>query len=233
MDERKNEIVPCLPLKGITVFPYAVSQIEVGRAFSLRAVEKAIQEELPVFLVTQTEEEIEQPQTEDVFACGTLAHILHSEMHEPNLLRITVEGICRARTIEIMQDEDMLLASCCREEEAQIDGVRAGALRNLLMKESVRLIKLSRGVNAAVLKRAEEQENITAFADLMCSITAQSARERRELMECSDVMERLELLYRIISQRVQVAELENKIALQVKIKWIRRKRNIIYGNSSK
>lgn len=216
MNEQKKEIVPCLPLKGITVFPYAVSQIEVGRAFSLRAVEKAIQEDLPVFLVTQTEEEIEQPQTEDVFACGTLAHILHSEMHEPNLLRITVEGICRARTVEIIQDEGMLLASCRREEEVQVDEVRAGALRNLLMKESVHLTKLSRGVNAAVLKRAGEQENLTAFADLMCSITAQSAEECRELIECCDVVERLELLYRIISGRVQIAELENKIALQVK-----------------
>lgn len=216
MDEQRNETVPCLPLKGITVFPYAVSQIEVGRVFSLRAVEKAIQEDLPAFLVTQTDNEIEQPQTEDVFTYGTLVHILRSEMHEPNLLRITVEGLCRAKTVEIIQNEDMLSAVCCRVEEVPVDEVRAEALRNLLMKELVHLARLSGGVNAAVLKRAEDQEDLSVFADLLCGITAQSAEECRELIECCGVEERLELLYKIVSRRVQVAELENEMAVQVK-----------------
>ena len=57
MDEMKKiikrQILPLLPLRGITVFPHMTVHFDVGRSKSVRAIGEAMRNHQLIFLVTQ------------------------------------------------------------------------------------------------------------------------------------------------------------------------------------
>ena len=40
--ERKEDIFPCIPLRGVSIFPNTVIHFDIGREMSIRALEKAM-----------------------------------------------------------------------------------------------------------------------------------------------------------------------------------------------
>ena len=67
--------MPLLPLRGLTVFPYMVLHFDVGRQKSIAALEDAMVNDQDIFLVTQKEPEIEEPDKDSLFKVGTVSKI--------------------------------------------------------------------------------------------------------------------------------------------------------------
>ena len=62
----EEKIVPLLPLRGLLVFPTMVLHIDVGRERSVAALEQALLSDNRVFLATQKEMNVEQPEEDDL-----------------------------------------------------------------------------------------------------------------------------------------------------------------------
>ena len=67
--------MPVLPLRGLTLFPGMVLHFDVGRAKSVRALEKALMADQRIFLVTQIDENTEDPKPEELHPVGVIAMI--------------------------------------------------------------------------------------------------------------------------------------------------------------
>ncbi len=67
--------LPLVPLRGILVFPYMVSHLDVGRERSMAAIEEAMLGDRKVLLASQKETEIDTPTSEDYIQLGTVAEI--------------------------------------------------------------------------------------------------------------------------------------------------------------
>ena len=59
--------LPAIALRGLVVFPGSVIHFEVGREKSIAAVEWAMANSSPLFLITQREMDVEQPTAEDLY----------------------------------------------------------------------------------------------------------------------------------------------------------------------
>ena len=57
--ENNRVILPLIPLRGITIFPYMVLHFDVGREKSIAALEEAMITKQRIFLVTQKDARIE------------------------------------------------------------------------------------------------------------------------------------------------------------------------------
>ena len=68
--------LPVLPLKNTVLFPHQMLPLVVGRTSSMAAVEAALStEDKTLVVVSQQNDELEEPRFQDLSAVGTLAVI--------------------------------------------------------------------------------------------------------------------------------------------------------------
>ena len=87
--------VPVLTLRGLTVFPQLLLHFDVGRDASIRALEEAMEENREIFLVTQRDLTVENPEERDLYSIGTVAEIKQILRLPENGVRVMVAGRSR------------------------------------------------------------------------------------------------------------------------------------------
>ena len=63
---KKIKILPLIPLRGLTIFPYMVLHFDVGRTKSINALEEAMLNGQKIFLAAQKEAKIDDSIKEDI-----------------------------------------------------------------------------------------------------------------------------------------------------------------------
>ncbi|MDE6589325.1 MAG: LON peptidase substrate-binding domain-containing protein, partial [Oscillospiraceae bacterium] len=89
--------IPVLTLRGLTVFPQLLLHFDVGRDTSIRALEEAMDENREIFLVTQRDLTMENPEAEDLYSIGTVAEVKQVVRLPENSVRVMVAGHSRGR----------------------------------------------------------------------------------------------------------------------------------------
>ncbi len=67
--------MPALALRGLTVFPRMTTSFDVEREISVRALERAMETEQEIFLVTQREIGVDLPEEKDLYEIGTVSRL--------------------------------------------------------------------------------------------------------------------------------------------------------------
>lgn len=94
--------IPLLALRGINVFPGMLMTFDVERKASIEALNLANKSGRLIFLVAQKDPTIDLPMEDDIFHIGTVAKIRQQLMQPGSTIcRVMVEGIYRAKTIQI------------------------------------------------------------------------------------------------------------------------------------
>ena len=83
--------IPVLALRGLTVFPHMSLTFDVERQISIRALERAMEGDQAVFLVTQREIGSNIPGEKDLYEVGTISHITQILRLSSNAVRVMVE----------------------------------------------------------------------------------------------------------------------------------------------
>ena len=65
--EMKNINLPLIALRGMTVLPDMVIHFDISRKKSIHAVEKAMEKDQKIFLATQVDPEVSDPEYEDLY----------------------------------------------------------------------------------------------------------------------------------------------------------------------
>ncbi|HEX2788495.1 MAG TPA: endopeptidase La [Ignavibacteria bacterium] len=89
--------LPVLPLKDIVVFPYMIYPILAGRESTIKAINKSLDKDKYILLVTQLDEKIEDPTYENLYKTGVVAKILQVLKLPNGLIKVLVDGIVPAK----------------------------------------------------------------------------------------------------------------------------------------
>jgi ATP-dependent Lon protease len=76
MSELKAETYPLMPLRDIVLFPGMVAPLVVGRKKSILALEAAMENRSLIFLVTQKDARVDDPEQQHLYSLGTLASVM-------------------------------------------------------------------------------------------------------------------------------------------------------------
>ena len=71
-----SQTTPVLSLRDVVVYPYMVIPLFVGRERSILALDRAMDVDKRIVLVTQRKADIDDPTEADLFKVGTLATVL-------------------------------------------------------------------------------------------------------------------------------------------------------------
>ena len=214
----KTVDMPIIPLRGISIFPYMVLHFDVGREKSIIALEEAMVNEQLVFLTTQKDPEIDIPTEDDFYNIGTVCKIKQMLKLPGNTIRVLVEGISRAKIKELYQIEPYFRAKIQEaiyseelREEKDID-----ATMRLVLDTFEEYVNIGNKVSGEVLITLADIDEPSRFADTVAANIILKPAQKQNILEIFDPKLRLEEIYRILLEEIEVLEIEKTINIRVK-----------------
>jgi len=216
MSNSKEIIVPLLPLRGLIVYPTMVLHLDVGREKSIQALEKAMVDDHLIFLTTQADTSIAEPNEDDVYKMGTLTKVKQMLKLPNGTIRVLVEGLKRAEVVSFI-DEDTYLAASLKlhEDSPESDSEHQALMRTLLssFKQYMKMTKKNANDTYAATADIEEPGRL---ADIVASHLPIQLKGKQEILEAIDIKERLTILIDYINNEREILQLEKKIGERVK-----------------
>lgn len=215
IDEEK--IIPMLPLRGVLVFPYTVIHLDVGRKRSINAIEEAMLDNKKIFLATQKEAQTDEPDEDDIFTVGTVAEVRQILKMPGGTMRVLVEGLYRAETIEYLSHDPYMEVKVRQyPEEETSKPPETEALMRTLISQFEQYVRMSKKIPPETVVSVVAIEEPGRLADVVASHLNLKITEKQQILEALDVVKRLELVCEILAKEMEVLELERKINIRVR-----------------
>ena len=218
--------LPVIPLRGLTIFPYMVLNFDIGREISLNALEEAMMNDEVIFLTTQKDPEIDDPDEDDFYKVGTIANIKQMIKLPGDAVRVLVEGVTRATIKSVDKEEGYFKAVVEEVVEVKDDETETAeneeeakeiqALVRSLMAAFEDYINIGNKMSPEILISLSEIDDYGRLVDTIAANIYLKNDKKQEIIEEFDVKKRLELMYSIILEEVEIMKIEKKIALRVK-----------------
>ena len=214
----KRQMLPLLTLRGITVFPHMTIHLDVGRVKSVKAIEEAMVQHQLIFLVTQIDASIENPDLEDLYTVGTIAKIKQVLKLPGDAVRILIEGMSRAEIAEFLQEEPYFMAEVCEKAyivEKQNSREMEALTRNLISTFE-EYVNLNNKMNPEILNGIIEVKNAGELADIISGNIALSVEDKQAILSEFDIKGRIEKLIACLIKEIDILEIEKNISSKVK-----------------
>jgi len=213
----KENKLPLLPLRGLSIFPSMVLHFDVGREKSIRALEEAMMKDQLILLVTQKEAHTDIPTLDDLYKTGTVSKIKQLLKLPGDTIRVLVEGVVRAEIEEIVAEEPYMLAELRLIHETYGESEsEAEALRRTVFNAFENYVKANPKVPQEILVSIADIDDVSRFADMVAANLTVKMDEKQELLQIYNVVERLEKLFDIITRELDILEIEKKISSRVR-----------------
>lgn len=208
--------LPLLPLRGLLVYPSMVLHLDVGREKSVKVLEKAMVDDSMILLCSQSEVNIEEPNTDDIYRIGTISKVRQMLKLPNGTIRVLVEGIMRAEVTEYMANDEFYEVTAKELPEESGDDPEIDALMRTVLTQFEHYIQLSKKVTPETLAAVSDIDDAGRLADVISSHLPLKIKDKQEVLETIDVGKRLEKLLAILNNEREVLELERKISQRVK-----------------
>lgn len=215
LSEWKEEL-PLIPLRNIVVFPQMIVPLFVGRTTSIKALEDTMAKERMLVFASQKNEEEEEPDRKDICKIGTLAEIVQMMALPDGTTKILVEGICRIKIEDYVQEKPYFRVEISRIAEPEEISLEAEALVRTIIKQFEEYVKLNRRIPAETLMSIINVDNPGRLADLVSSYLSLKVDEKQEILEAVKVEKRLKKLAEIMEKEIGVLEVEKELQGKVR-----------------
>jgi ATP-dependent Lon protease len=215
----KQEIpstLPVLPLRDTVVFPDTMIPLTIGQERSIKLIDDVLARNRLLMMVTSKNAELETPGPADLYQVGTVG-LAHKMVKLPDgTMRILVQGLQRARTVNFVSEEPYLVAEIEKVDDVAVEGVQVDALRAGLLNVFSKIVGLVPYLPEELEMAAANIEEPGALAFLIASTMRIKTEQKQLLLEESNIERRMRLLTKILTQELEVLELGSKIQSDVK-----------------
>lgn len=212
----KKSTLSFLPLRGMVLFPNNEAHIDIGRDKSVAALEECLAHGRQIMLSAQKDVEVEDPKREDVYEIGTVCQVQHVTKLNNGIMRAQIEGLYRARILDFRDDGLFIEVDVEEIEEDKTDTKEIQALIRACISKFEDWVKLSHKIPPEVMIAVN-----VAMDDggILCNVVTNHLnckyQDKQEILGIVDLKSRLEALYKLLLQEVEIMELENKIVFDV------------------
>lgn len=212
-----KNILPLLPLRELVVFPNMVIPLFVGRKQSINALEEAISLKSFIFIVTQRDPEVEKPKLEDIYSIGTIAKIVQIYKLPDDTIKILVEGLGRAKIKSTEEFKNFLIVKVEKIKIENGKNLKIEALMRLAISRFEQYLELNNKLPSEMMLSIKNIEKSDKLADIIASNLILKVKEKQNLLETVNPLERLEKLIVILKKEISILELEKKIQERVEV----------------
>ncbi len=230
--EPKTLNIPVLALRGLTVFPHMNLTFDVERKVSITALERAMEADQDIFLVTQREIGVNLPEEKDLYEIGTVSHITQILRLSANSVRVMVEGRRRARLRRLWQATPFLQANVEElEETPQSEAFQRSPRTEALLRQTWNLFseyaELAGNTAEEVVTTVMDCRDVGYLADFIAQNIALRYTDKQELLEELAPFVRLRKLNGFLARECNVLGFEHEMEGKVRDQLARTQRDQI------
>tara|TARA_A100001011_G_scaffold77553_1_gene79854 strand:- start:496 stop:2889 length:2394 start_codon:yes stop_codon:yes gene_type:complete len=209
-------IFPVLPLRDVIVFPNMVIPLFVGREKSIKSLEVAMDANKQIMLVAQKTADLDDPQDKDIYRYGTLATVLQLLKLPDGTIKVLVEGASRAEILGEVYGEDYFEARVNVVDENFIDDREIEILSRSVIDSFDQYVKLNKKIAPEVMTSLSGIDDPSRLADTIAAHMVLKMEEKQNILEISDVKDRIENIINLIENELDILQVEKKIRGRVK-----------------
>lgn len=207
---------PVLPLRDIVVFPGMVVPLFVGREKSVKALESVVKADNKILLASQKNGSQDEPVPADIFEVGTIATVLQLLRLPDGTVKVLVEGVERAKVLRYKDNPDYYEVDAQVLEEKVVDATETEAMFRSVIAKFDEYVKLNKKIQPETLGAISKITSPSVLADTVAAHMAIDIPGKQEILEITNVAERLEHVYSLMESEIGVLNTEKRIRSRVK-----------------
>ncbi len=208
--------LPVLPLRDIVVFPHMIVPLFVGREKSVTALEKVMEGNKQILLLTQKTPAIDDPKPSDLYNIGTIGTILQLLKLPDGTVKVLVEGVSRARVEKYTTTDSCLEVDAIAFEDKAASSTELESLSRAVMTQFEEYVKLNKKIPPEVIVSIGQIDNPSKLADTIASHLTLKIEDKQKLLEIETVAETLEHIFGLMEGEIGVLQVEKRIRGRVK-----------------
>ncbi len=212
-ENKKLERTLLLPLRGLVAFPKMTLSFDVGRPRSINAIKYSMERNEPIFLVTQKDFYVEEPELDDLYEIGCLARVKQILKVSEDRTKVLVEGICRAKRNSISVYEKCYVGDITTLTDKPLLN-REVYIETLLRKIRNEFLKyVSTGVNITpdLPVIVENCNDLGYVCDAIASGLNVPFDDKQYVLEQLSIPSRAKVLIEMLRKECEIIEIDKKI----------------------
>jgi len=206
-----------LPLRDVVVYPHMVLPLFVGREKSIAALENAVSNEEPVFLLAQTDAAVEDPVASDLYQTGTVAQVLQVLKLPDGTVKVLVEGLYRGQVLTIEDTGGLFVSHIETVKDNDSEShPELEAVRRTLLAQFEQYAKLNKKIPAEIVNSINGISDNSRLADTVAAHLQLKLEQRQQILETADVVTRMEFLLSCLESELDIMQVEKRIRGRVK-----------------
>jgi ATP-dependent Lon protease len=205
-----------LPVRSLVIYPGTVLPLTIGRPSSIKLMDETLPQSKIIGLLTQRDENKEEPAAQDLYSVGTAAIVLKLLRQADNQSVAVVQGLRRFALRKIVQTHPYL-----RAEVDLLGTVRPAqskeweaTFRNL-RDTAAKLFELSPDIpeqaRAAVLSIDDPEQ----LVDFLAPNLQIDAAQKQAILEELDLEKRLRAVQTSVSSQLEIAQIQQRLQKDV------------------
>lgn len=216
----KKMVLPTIALRGMTVLPDMVIHFDINMKKSIHAVEKAMQTNETIFLLTQKDIDTANPVQDDLYSVGTVAKVKELIKLPKGIVRVLVAGKYKGMVNTVSESDGMLISDIVTDRDwflapdnlTQIAMIRS--LNELICRYAAVNQRFSKDILKEWLIAKNLQEKVKKIlADYPVDYTV-----KQKFLEMSDVNEIYEQLARMFIEDINIFDIKKELEDGIKEK---------------
>jgi ATP-dependent Lon protease len=207
--------LPLVPVRDQVYFPQMVFPLFVGRERSVRALEEAMESDRLIALAAQKEVITEEPEPEDIYDVGIVVEVLQVLRMPDGTLRLMLQGIDRIRITRYVQTEPFILVAVEPLPSQKQHDLEIEALMGIVISLFEQLVNAGKNIPPEVLLSVSNQSDPERIINTVTPYLPVRVEEKQQILEMTNVRERLERLVIIMRKEIEILELQKTIRSRV------------------
>lgn len=231
-----NKVCFLLPVKDLVVFPKSLTSILVGRKKSLNLIDEIIKTNELIFVVSQKNTNSDDVSMMNLNKIGVLCRVIQQSDIQSGQKRIIVEGVKKAKLVDVCEDEKYYLARVSEIEEKKLTERQEESIKNLkeIFFNKLKFYLESIGkFNEDIFTTLNFFKTVDEVIFYSSSILPLSLEKRQELLEETNDEKALKKFIEFLDIEISLAKIDKKISDEVERKFLKNQKKVYLNEKIK
>lgn len=218
-DKTNTRIItlPVLPLRGLVAFPNMLLTLDVGRKKSVKALERAMESDRLIYLITQKDISVDDPKEDDLYKIGCICKI-RQVLKIADGVKVLVEGKCRAthKTFAETNGSFVSLVEEQKDDEIKNRAVYIESLIRRIRTQFDEYASVSPVLSKDVALTVASNGDVSFLCDFIAFNVPAPYDDKQYILEQVSPIRRAKLLIELLNKEKEICEIDNRISEKTK-----------------
>ncbi len=217
-EDLKIDTAPIVALKNTVLFPTVVLPISIKRDRSRKAIEEAHKQGAYIGVVSQKNNQVDDPKMRDLYTIGTLAKVVKVINMPDGSITAVIQGKRRFELQNIIQEDPFLLGHIRQHKRTRYDKneLELRATVSSIKDAAKKIIDLSPQIPSEAILMINQIDNESFLIDFIAANINSNVETKQSILEETELLSRAKKLLEAMSAEIQLLEVKYQIENKVK-----------------